>query len=299
MCCRHWFRPIQSIATQVPPHFTIFGERLTDRDIGHIQRASETCGLAVSVRDFDPGEFNEYVNATKTGFPAASLVPLALPRLIEGRCLFLDADTLVLGDVHELLAFDLGGMPIGACPDIGQTAILDDRFLRVRPSDIFRPTYARRKREAQFNRVLNLGFLPGEDYFNTGVLLMDCAAIRSDTPFESLASIEGLHPHFHMMPDQDRLNEFFRGRWAKLPLKWNVRPGVYADVGRRRRKFRYASKEFMAQMDVAADNPQLWHYMGAKKPWKRLWGYVQRRRAFRDYMPVMRDFERKTGLTVS
>ncbi|MCY4326035.1 MAG: hypothetical protein OXC53_00380, partial [Rhodobacteraceae bacterium] len=255
-------------------------------------------GLAISVRDFDPSAFSEYTTATRTGFPAASLVPLVLPRLVDGRCLFLDADTLVLGDVHELLSFDLGGLPLGACPDIGQTTLLDDRFLRVRMSDIFRPTYARRKREAQFNRVLNLGFLPGEDYFNSGVLLMDCAAIRSDPSFESLSDIERLRPHFHFMPDQDRLNEAFRGRWAKLPLKWNVRPGVHADVGRRRRKFRYASTTFLAQMDEAAESPHLWHYMGGKKPWKKLWGYVQRRPAFRDYAPLLKEFEATTGLKV-
>jgi len=61
--------------------------------------------------------------------------------------------------------------------------------------------------------------------FNSGVLLLDCAAMRGE---------EGLHEkweafaaenarRFHL-PDQTAMNEFYRGRIAELPRTWNHAP---------------------------------------------------------------------------
>ena len=122
-----------------PLDVTIFGEKLGQRDRDVIRQVSTSCGRTISVREFDPSGFSEYSRTTKTRFPVITLLPLALPSLMEGRCLFLDADTLVLGDVWELLSADLGGMPIGACTDVGQALLLEN-FLRVRALDVLRQT---------------------------------------------------------------------------------------------------------------------------------------------------------------
>ena len=77
---------------------------------------------------------------------------------------------------------------------------------------------------------------------------MDCDTIRDEYPdYADLASLDNLQP-FREFPDQDRLNEFFAKRWSKLPLKWNVRPGLTRDVEWRKYRFRHVSEELRVQM---------------------------------------------------
>ena len=35
-----------------------------------------------------------------------------------------------------------------------------------------------------------------------------------------------LAPYLDRLPDQDRLNEVFAGRWHQFPLKWNASAGI-------------------------------------------------------------------------
>lgn len=278
---------------------TLYVEDINEDNLDKIRRVSEGCGLAIQVKDFDASGFEEY-SQSKTGYPAVSLLPLLLPRLVDGRSLFIDADTLVMGDVCELLTADLGGMPIGACTDIGQ-ANLEDRLFATRASDLLRPSRARIKKRNHVNRILSLGFIPGENYFNSGVLVMDCDIIRNNFPNHAdLASMDKLRPYIHnlhSLPDQDRLNEFFAGQWFRFPLRWNTRPGIVRDVETRKRKFRYISEDLRAQMLEAAASPKLWHFMGRKKPWIKHWRTLMKfRQAYRDYTNTCRDFKAKTRI---
>ena len=278
---------------------TLYVEDINEDDLDKIQRVIEGCGFPIQVKDFDGAGFEEY-SQLKAGYPVVSLLPLLLPRLVDGRCLYIDADTLVVGDVCELLKADLGGMPVGACADIGQVT-LEDRLLAMRASDLFQPSRARFKKRHHVSRILSLGFIPGENYFNSGVLVMDCDTIRNNFPGHAdLASMDKLRPYIHnvhSLPDQDRLNEFFAGQWFRFPLKWNTRPGIVRDVEMRKRKFRHISEDLRAQMLEAAASPKLWHFMGGKKPWIKRWRtLLQFRQAYRDYTDTCRDFKAKTGI---
>ena len=281
-----------------PVEVTIYGEEIGESHYNLIQRVGDKCGLSISVHDFDATAFQEYSSIAKTRFPTISLLPLLLPRLVDGRCLYIDADTLVLGDVWELLLSDLGGFPIGACTDVGNVTIVQDQIARVRASDLLRPTYARHKRTNQFNRILSLGFHPEENYFNSGVVVMDCDRVRSDCPdYADLCDMDRLLPYAQFAPDQDRLNEFFSGRWFQFPLKWNTRSEIQKDFERRKHK---VSEDFRSQMKEAAYAPKLWHYMGTKKPWVKRWRRSRRlirRQAFKDYASALRDFQTQTGIT--
>ena len=291
---------LQRSASQ-PVEVTIYGEGFSECHYNLIQRVGDNCGLSISVHDFDANAFLEYSSVTKTRFPTISLLPLLLPRLVDGRCLYIDADTLVLGDVWELMLSDLGGFPIGACTDVGNITLVQNQIAKVRASDLLRPTYARRKRTNQFNRILSLGFHPGENYFNSGVVVMDCHRIRSDCPgYLDLCSMDRLLPYVQFAPDQDRLNEFFSGRWFQFPLKWNTRSEIQKDFERHKHKFRYVSDDFRAQMKEAAYAPKLWHYMGPRKPWDKRWRRKRRlirRQAFKDYAIALGDFKTQTGVT--
>ena len=165
-------------------------------------------------------------------------------------------------------------------------------------SDVFRPARARLRRMNYVERIAGLGFVPRENYFNSGVLVMDCEAIRCQYPdYRDLASLDKLRP-FTYLPDQDRLNEFFAERWFKLPLKWNTQPSITRDVEQRKYKFLHISDELRAQMRDATRDPKLWHFIGEEKPWIKRWSNVMRaRQAYRDYAKTCLDFRDQTGIT--
>ncbi len=277
-----------------PVKVTMYVDGITEQNQYVIQCVNETCGMSIQVKNFDGTGLEEYVNPR---FPAVSLLPLLLPSLEKGRCLFIDADTLVRGDVYELLSIDLAGMPIGACTDMGQVTYLERRVLNTRIADVLRPARTRLKRMNYVERIAGLGFVPKESYFNSGVLVMDCEAICGEYPnYADLASLDKLQP-FREFPDQDRLNEFFAKRWSKLPLKWNVRPGLTRDVEWRQYRFRHVSDELRAQMRDAMVDPKLWHFMGGKKPWIKRWRNALRvRQAYREYANTCFEFWTQTGI---
>ncbi len=276
-----------------PVDVTMYVDGITEQNQYAIQGVNETCGMSIQVKDFDGTGLENYVNSR---FPTVSLLPLLLPSLVKEKCLFIDADTLVKGDVWELLSADLGGMPIGACIDMGQVTFLERRILNTRVSDVLRPARTRRKRKVYIDRLVGLGFVPRENYFNSGVLVMDCEAIRQCPAYTDLASIDKLRP-FKEFPDQDRLNEFFADRWHRLPLKWNIRPGITRDVEKRKYKFRDISDELREQMRDATVDPKLWHFMGGKKPWIKRWRqFLRVRRAYQEYANTCLEFRNETGI---
>ena len=202
-------------------------------------------------------------------WPAIVTLPLELPWLVEGRCLFIDADTLVAGDVSEIMAIDLEGMPLGACMDPYFDGSLNlatarRRLIQTRPSDVLRPKRSRRRRESELRRVLSMGLRLGDVYFNSGVLIMECDAIRPLVPQLPwglpLNHFGGIEPYKEHFPDQDRLNEFFAGRWHKLPMRWNLKPMVQTSR---------LPENDRRELDEALSEPGIWHFLGPQKPWNR------------------------------
>ena len=172
------------------------------------------------------------------------------------------------------------------------------RILHSRLSDVLRPTSTRLEKLRYLERVAQLGFVPHENYFNAGVLVMDCDVIRREYPhYAELSCPDKLRP-FRALPDQDRLNAFFAGRWCPLPLRWNVRPGIKRDVEYRPYRFRHVSSTLWQQLRDATADPKLWHFMGFPKPWVKPWvGYVKLiRPAYRDYIQTCREVWHQTGV---
>ena len=260
-------------------------------DLDLIDRARDRLGLQLERKIFPVNIHSEISGYSElnTKFPAITLLPLVLPGLVEGRCLFLDADTLVMGDVWELLDADMGDKPIGACLGINQVTFLHHRILKCRVSDLFRPGLARLKKKRNIHRMMNLGFVPEENYFNSGLLVMDCDVIRQRfADWRSLADVDRLLPYGDYA-DQDRLNEYFHEHWFRFPLKWNARHSLKRDLGRR--QFRDVSDSLRREMQEAGEDPRMWHFIGRKKPWHKRYGpFRLTRQAFRDYHQVLAEF---------
>jgi lipopolysaccharide biosynthesis glycosyltransferase len=157
-----------------------------------------------------------------------------LPRDVT-RAVYLDADTLVLGDISELLAFDLKGHTVGASINevganrswkLGETAVYSDDGAAA----------------------------PG--YFNSGVLLMDMVRWRADGITERAREIYQRYGSQLRTHDQDVLNIIFSGAWIPIPEKWNklVEHSVHGRFGNGR-------------LDYLTRREGIVHFIGGVKPW--------------------------------
>lgn len=162
------------------------------------------------------------------------LIPELLPEY--DRALYIDTDVIVRDDLSELFETDLDGAYIGGVVSLtNQTS----------------------RREA----VAIQAELPEMDwYVNTGVLLMDLAAIRRDGIAEKWQAFLG---KFEGSVDQHILNHVCRGRIAFLPLRYNVylsALGLYTDG---------TAHVFASPKEVreAYENPAIFHFSLRTKPW--------------------------------
>ncbi len=279
-----------------PIDVTIFGQDFTAEDIATVEQVNRSLDQGtLSYQKFDLdhlARFSEY----KTKFPEITLLPLFLPQLCDGRCVFIDADTLVVSDIWELLDMDLEGQAFAACVDMGLATLGEGQFLRPSLQHMFNPSREHKKSLSRVTKSIRLGFIPGERYFNAGILVMDCPAIRDNPELRELGNFEKLIPHIHDLPEQDRMNELFCGRWFRLPIQWNTRPQIWFDTFSP--KFRNMSETFRRHLVEASQTPKIWHYVGGKKPWRAPpMSRFLFRRSYRAYQTYMKRFEKETGLT--
>ncbi len=249
-----------------PLEIVVYGDGLEPSDHETLMKIGEASGAAIDVCGYDPPP--PPLQGLRRRWPAIVTLPLELPWLVEGRCLFIDADTLVAGDVSEIMAIDMEDMPLGACIDPGidsqgNLATARRRLIRTTVLDLLLPKRSRRRRQAQLSRAVSMGLRPGDVYFNSGVLVMECGAIRALAPLSSrglpLNDSGGMEPYAEHLPDQDRLNEFFAGRYRRLPLRWNLKPMT---------RTAHWPKSARLELEEALSDPGIWHFMGARKPWK-------------------------------
>lgn len=172
----------------------------------------------------------------------ASLFRLLLGDLLpEGleRVLYIDADTLVTGNVGDLFAIDLEGQVLGAVRDA------------ISP-------WAAGAWGADWR---NLGLDPSSPYFNSGVLLIDLVRWRDDkVGAHSLDLLRQAKPQWG---DQDALNVVLESHWMELPREWNVQTGDYTGQSP-------AWALWRSEVEAAVANPSIVHFTGRDKPWD--WG---------------------------
>ncbi|AEI11630.1 glycosyltransferase family 8 protein [Cellulomonas gilvus] len=163
------------------------------------------------------------------------LLPDLLPELT--RITYVDIDTLPIGDVAQLAAWDLAGAPLAARDAVARGASsgfgnLHSTARRLRTS----PTAA--------NELLRLAYQRHAfdfDAFNAGILVLDLERMRADDFGPTfLPWVEQFG-----MNDQELLNAYAGADRAVLPGSWNALP----------------------TQEVLTD-PQLIHWAGWLKPWR-------------------------------
>lgn len=116
------------------------------------------------------------------------------------KALYLDCDTVILGDVAELYQTDLGDNFIGAIPDQAVASV---------------PEFCNYTKDA-------LG-IDGDKYFNSGVILMNLKKFREEKFYERFYNVLSSYD-FTVAPDQDCLNLICKGKVKYFPTAWNAMP---------------------------------------------------------------------------
>jgi lipopolysaccharide biosynthesis glycosyltransferase len=178
----------------------------TDSDgLLHLGRS---VGRPIEVVKFDTNVFGQM------GLKARSHVSLAAYLKFDAlqylskrfdRALYADTDMLFYRSL-DIAGVDFHGNPIGAVYDLGECLLHDVQGVEAK---CYSSGYAR-------------------DYFNSGLMLLDCA----HGAFEALGPIYEAHCQTHLLQcpyddrcalnDQCPFNMTFENRWTPLPLTWNV-----------------------------------------------------------------------------
>ena len=125
------------------------------------------------------------------------MIPWIKPNI--DKAIYIDGDTIVTHDIAELFNQKLNKKPIGAvlCREIIGT----DKYEKIYSGTKLSPTH---------------------EYFQSGVLLIDCDAWRQDKKLpQAFFDIDAKYPN-RVCLDQCILNKYFENNYEQLPQKYNV-----------------------------------------------------------------------------
>lgn len=117
--------------------------------------------------------------------------PLLVPESLS-RLLYVDTDTVIVGDIHTLFTEDLSGFPLGA---------VYDNYVKTQPL---------------------IGVEKEGEYFNSGVLLMDLKRWREQNITPRAIAYLHQYPERILFVDQCALNAVLQKNWKALPEKYNL-----------------------------------------------------------------------------
>ena len=163
-----------------------------------------------------------------------------IPRQVQ-RLLYLDADTIVCGNIEELADFDMHGKMLGMVHDAYGKIIVDKDY-------------------------------KGDAYYNAGVILFDCEKWRKEMWREQILRYINDNGAQFTHPDQDLYNFLCKSEIICLPIRYNLQPVhsmypdkvVYSNLGR----LLYYSKEEIAE---GRNNPAVLHMIRVfgRNPWHK------------------------------
>ena len=149
----------------------------------------------------DPGPMDDLIRSFDMPSYRGASVAVArlfvthfMPSDVE-RLLYLDSDTIVVGELTGLFNEELSGKPVGmVCDSVAR----------------------------DYKRFM--GFAPEEDYYNGGMILYDLPKWRALQCTERItAHIQNVRNNYEAL-DQDLINIVLKGEIKRLPLEYNYQP---------------------------------------------------------------------------
>lgn len=143
------------------------------------------------------------------------------------RILWLDADIIICGSVHEFYHQNFNNSLMAVCPDVNSEG---EEISRIKK---------------------DLGLPKEHVYFNSGVLLLNVDALRISTNIKEIVQIAQKISPYYVYPDQDLLNYLYCGKVKYCDqLKYNCQVNIFNSL----------SSEQVKDISIL-------HYAGHKKPW--------------------------------
>lgn len=223
------------IANAVDPgrlRFFMLTPSMSEKTKSSLRSSVRGTGADLDIIDID----TQALKGLKAGrFGTAALLRLLMHCYLPDDCkrvIYLDCDVLVRSDLSDLWTLQLKGYPAAAAMDL-------------------------------CNPNTSRGRTSPEDYFNSGVMVIDLAEWRRQRVGErALSCLEQEGDDFRY-PDQDALNQVLEGNWYRLSPDWNFQPTAYAAVEKR-----YAHLvPYLPAIEDAISHPRIVHFIGAVKPW--------------------------------
>ena len=183
------------------------------------------------------------------------LIPKFFPASVD-KVIYLDSDVIVNTDIEELWRTRLVSEPVAAVPASLQNADLQDGIKRVR----------------RMFRMCEDGGVKPEDYFNSGVLLINLRIFR-DEEENLMSAIKSIaaYPEYKFL-DQDVLNYCFAARALRLPVKFNraVRyERLEGNAEPLKKIYHYVGQNYLWSVNLDMSDPfnRLWMDYFMKTPW--------------------------------
>lgn len=214
------------------------------------------CTLAIYI--LDDQLFREYSMPTLNGNYLTYYrlkIGAALPLSIK-RCVYLDVDMVVLGDLRELFEVDLQGKICGV-------------VMEHHSQKIFKP-------KNQAYQPINIT----GSYFNAGMLLIDLDLWRQENVENKAFEIgKNYRYSFH---DRDILNIVLSGKTYRVGVEWNLMVCVYYRAICKDEKGRDKLPYYRKDFNSALQNPKILHYFTHTKPWNNAKIYLDYHNKFLD-----------------
>ena len=168
------------------------------------------------------------------------LSPIILPNNID-RVIYLDPDILVINPLRPLWETDLKGNIFAAASHTGTTKLA--------------------------NNVNKIRLGTENEYFTSGVLLIDLKKGRDEIIPDEIFKYAENHFKELILPDQDILNALYGGRILKLDdYIWNYDARNYGTY--------LLQSSGVSDLNWIMKNTVILHFCGKSKPWKP--GYIYR-----------------------
>jgi|GEM_PF-1006975 len=172
----------------------------------------------------------------------ARLAAVEMAHPLASRTLYLDADTLTVGPLDELVSHDLDGCVVGAVADPEISFVSTSRGVS-------------HWRELGLERTLG--------YFNSGVLLIDNERWQeADVESRTLRMAAAWPAGAISYGDQGPLNAVLARQWQPLEGCWNTRVGLWFTL---RLGSRVVARHGVHDLRTA----RILHFAGSPKPWEK------------------------------
>jgi len=248
---REFLVPFMASATSVVENASVENLQITvlhkKQELGpeHQQKIREQISCSVRFVGISDGRLQALDNPR---FGVEAFYKLLVPQALAPahKAIYLDCDTIVLGDIAELYDVDVSDHVLAAVQDVWIPYVsAPDGVLRWE----------------------QLGYEADTPFFNSGVLLLNLRRLRRmDLVERTKVYVQAHRERMNKMGDQEVQNALLAGRWKELDLAWNVLPPVYRRS--RRSSLRLLEEKGLCESDVTS-RAKIIHYTGfLERPWK-------------------------------